>query len=117
MYGTHTSIIYNRNTINLLIQLGASNSFVISKIVYSFTKIGLTAGLTGSFAGLITIIFINPFLLQISGLFNNISDLVVVSTNSAYAQYYIFMLMPIFITAICSISSYLTVKRLVKKYY
>ena len=117
MYGTHTSIIYNRNTINLLMQLGASNSFVISKIVYSFTKIGLTAGLTGSFAGLITIIFINPFLLQISGLFNNISDLVVVSTNSAYAQYYIFMLMPIFITVICSISSYLTVKRLVKKYY
>ena len=113
----HTSIIYNRNTINILIQLGASNNFVISKIVYSFTKIGLTAGLTGSFAGLITIIFINPFLLQISGLFNNISDLVVVSSNSVYAQYYIFILIPLFIIAVCSISSYVTVKRLVKKYY
>ena len=117
MYGTHTSIIYNRNTINILIQLGASNNFVISKIVYSFTKIGLTAGLTGSFTGLITIIFINPFLLQISGLFNNISDLVEVSSNSVYAQYYIFMLIPLFIIAVCSISSYVTVKRLVKKYY
>ena len=117
MYGTHTSIIYNKNTINLLIQLGASNNFVISKIVYSFTKIGLTAGLTGSFAGLITIIFINPFLLQISRLFNNISDLVVVSSNSVYAQYYIFMLIPLFIVVACSISSYVTVKRLVKKYY
>ena len=117
MYGTHTSIIYNRNTINLLIQLGASNNFVISKIMYTFTKIGLTAGLTGSFAGLITIIFINPFLLQISGLFNNITDVVVVSTNSVYAQYYIFMLMPLFIIVICAISSYLTVKRLVRKYY
>lgn len=117
IYGTHTSIIYNRNTINLLIQLGATNNFVINKIVFSFTKIGFTAGLTGSFAGLITIIFINPFLLQISGLLNNISDLVVVSTSSIYAQYYIYIVVPLFIITICAVSSYLTVKRLVNKYY
>tara|TARA_A100000164_G_C21679799_1_gene663766 strand:- start:268 stop:597 length:330 start_codon:yes stop_codon:yes gene_type:complete len=109
--------MYNRNTINLLIQLGATNNFVISKIIFSFTKISFTAGLTGSFAGLITIIFINPFLLQISGLLSNISDLVVVSTSSVFDQYYVFILLPLFITIMCAVSSYLTVKRLIKKYY
>lgn len=117
IYGTYTSIMYNRNTINLLIQLGATNNFVISKIIFSFTKISFTAGLTGSFTGLITIIFINPFLLQISGLLSNITDLVVVSTSSVFDQYYVFILMPLFVTIICSASSYLTVKRLIKKYY
>ncbi len=117
VFGTHTAILHNRDTINLLIQLGASNNFVISKIVLSFLKVSLTAGVVGSCAGFITIIFINPFLLQIGGLLNNISDVVVVSTNPVYEQYYIFILVPMLIIIICAASSYFTVRRLVNGYY
>lgn len=116
IYGTHTSIIYNNNIINLLIHLGASNSFVIKRIVFSFLKIGLLSGIIGSFLGFITFFIMNPFLLQISRLMNNQSQMVIITNTSTSFEYILLFSIPILSMFACTLSSYLTVRKLIRKY-
>jgi len=116
IYGTHTSIIYNNNTINLLIHLGASNSFVIKRIVFSFLKIGLLSGIIGSVLGFITFFIMNPFLLQISRLMNNQSQVVIITNTSTSFEYILLFAIPILSMFACTLSSYLTVRKLIRKY-
>ncbi len=116
IYGTHTSIIYNKNTINLIIHLGASNSFVIKRIVFTFLKIGLFSGIIGSFLGFITFLIMNPFLLQISRLLNNLSQIVVVTNGSSSFEYIILLSIPTLSMFASTLSSYLTIRKLIRKY-
>ena len=116
IYGTHTSIIYNNNTINLLIHLGASNSFIIKRIVFSFLKIGLLSGIIGSVLGFVTFFIMDPFLLQISRLINNESQMVVITNTSTSFGYIILFSLPILSMCACTLSSYLTVRKLIQKY-
>ncbi|MBL6623772.1 MAG: hypothetical protein ISQ22_01700 [Rhizobiales bacterium] len=116
IYGTHTSIIYNKNTINLLIHLGASNSFIIQRIVFTFLKIGLLSGIFGSVLGFVTFLIMNPFLLQIGRLLNDLSQIVEITNRSSSLQYIILLSIPILSMSASTLSSYLTVRKLIRKY-
>ncbi len=116
IYGTHTSIIYNKNTINLLIHLGASNSFIIKRIVFTFLKIGLLSGIIGSVLGFVTFLIMNPFLLQISRLLNDLSQIVEITNRSSSLQYIILLSIPVLSMFASTLSSYLTVIKLIRKY-
>ena len=109
-------IAYNANTINLLTLIGASNNFIIKRVIFSFAKIGILAGLVGSFMGLLTILVMYPFLRQISILFSdNISNDFSYDTL-ILNDFAVFLLIPIFCFLICIISSYLTVRKIIKNY-
>ncbi|MDG2187943.1 MAG: hypothetical protein P8K09_06745 [Hyphomicrobiales bacterium] len=115
-YGTHTSIMYNRNTINLLMLIGASNNFIIKRVIFSFAKIGILAGLMGSLLGFLTILTMYPFLSQINSLINDISNNVMVYDVSIFDDFTIFFAIPLFSFFICVVSSYFTIKKIIKNY-
>lgn len=115
-YGTHTSIMYNTNTINLLTLIGASNNFIIKRVIFSFAKIGILAGLVGSSMGLLTILVMYPFLRQISILFNDTISNDFIYDTSILNDFAVFLSIPIFCFLICIISSYLTVRKIIKNY-
>ena len=113
---THTTILNNNSTVSLLILLGASNNFIIKRIVYTFTKTGLLGGLFGTLLSFLTVVLMSPFLNQLNSLLNEMTSSVVIVNYEIYQDIILFLWIPLFIGIICAGVSYFTSSKIIKEY-
>ena len=114
IFASRTALDANRQVVEVLHFVGASDPFIARQVQWQFLRAGLQAGLVGMFAGMATFILlgISSGTAASSGLADASYGLLIGGPEITSVVYLLFLLVPVVATLLCLVAARLAIMRI-----